>query len=140
MFWRNPQTSRESASHSQLKPVRSVLSTTMYDPPETTLVEVCANYDLQLRVQDEGGSRVTIFRVSKAVLCLASPVWKAAFDPNGCFREAQLGPNDSMDYDVEDSKALEILLNLVHPISTIYQKPLRTSSYFMLPYFVTVLI
>ena len=55
------------------------------------------------------------FVVSSTVMCLASPVWRAMFDPNGHFAEAnQSHGHREVEFDGDDVDALLILLYIAH--------------------------
>ncbi|MCJ1451272.1 hypothetical protein MMC28_001608 [Mycoblastus sanguinarius] len=57
-----------------------------------------------------------IFVVSSVVLCFASPVWKAMFDPQGHFMEATNSSTGTKEFRFEgdDPDALLILLQIAH--------------------------
>ena len=75
--------------------------------------------DLSIRVRDRNDSECCSkknFHVSRAVMCLASPVWKAMLAPDRSFKEAR--PESShgavVDFSDDDPEALHLLLNIAH--------------------------
>ena len=81
-------------------------------------VHVAPSGDLKLLVdyenEDSESTLSKIIVVSSTVLCLASPVWRAMFDPQGHFMEAKQSGSREVHLADDDPKALLILLDIAH--------------------------
>ena len=86
--------------------------------PDDITVQIAPSGDLRLLVDCESGcedSETRIYVVSSTVLCLASPVWKAIFDPQGHFLEAKASTGSwEVHFAEDDPEALLVVLQIAH--------------------------
>ena len=89
------------------------------DEPVRESIIIASPSEMSIRVDSQDGSGYQSrekLKVSGAVMCLASPVWKAMFACGGGFREAKRDGSQGtvVLFSDDDPKALHILLNIAH--------------------------
>ena len=86
----------------------------MEEQPLTIIVDPRGDLKLLVESEDKKTKRTRIYVVSASVMCIASPVWCAMFDPEGRWAIASSNSKECFRMLEDDPDALLLLLDIAH--------------------------